>query len=257
MLKFLTQYPGGDSVLRPLDFIPSWYFFKNKRHTHTHTTFERIGVLRLCALKDKIVARVVIYSLGRIFTNSSWTDWCGTLLSIRFLDWKRSLHEEGKESLVCLLHCLRTKRRVAQPGRSERRLLSRAPCETQPKWWKELSAPDKINSISQRVLHRTREGTDANARFLAGYWSLREMLFLCFPCLLQGTVVQCSVYRGVMCTGLPWVPAVCMWYTADWTLSFILQSVKNAILNRKTSAPAKSWRKCEYVVRLKDSEYLF
>lgn len=233
---------------------PAGISLRTKGTPHTRTTFERIR--GLCALKDKIVAGVVICSLGRIFTNSGWTDWCGTLLSIRFLDWKRSLHEESKESLVCLLHCRRTGRRVAQPGRSKRHLLSRAPCETQPKWWKDLSAPDKT-SISQRVLHRTEEGKDANARFLAGCWSLWETLFLCFPCLLQAIEVQCNVYRGVMCTGLLWVPAVCMWYTAGCALSFTLQSVKSAILNRKTSAPAKSWRKCEYVVRLKDLGYLF
>lgn len=57
---------------------------------------------------------------------------------VMFLDCKRSLPEEGKESLVCLFHCLRAERRVAQPRRSKRHLLSRAPCETQPRWWKDL-----------------------------------------------------------------------------------------------------------------------
>lgn len=64
-----------------------------------------------------------------------------------------------------------------------------------------------------------------------------------------------AVYTEVWCAQA--CRGCLQFYTADRTLSFILQSVKSAILNRKTSAPAKSCRKCEYVVRLKDLEYLF
>lgn len=78
-----------------------------------------------------------------------------------------------------LLHCLRTESRAAQPGRSRRCSLARAPCETA----QAMGAPRSSRQNQQPRPESAAQdwgGKDANARLLAGYRCLWEIPFRVF-----------------------------------------------------------------------------
>lgn len=125
-----------------------------------------------------------------------------------------------------LFHCLRTESRAAQPGRSRRCSLARAPCETA----QAMGAPRSSRQNQQpRPESAARDwgGKDANARLWLDIGVCGKSLSVCFPCLLpQAVMAQRGACRGVMCTALP-QPLTCTLARGQPQAALHLSSLKS------------------------------
>lgn len=141
-----------------------------------------------------------------------------------------------------LFHCLRAESRAAQPGRSRRCSLARAPCETA----QAMGAPRSSRQNQQPRPESAAQDWGAKMQ-MPDFWLdigvCGKSLSVCFPCVLpQAAMAQRGACRGVMCTALLQLLTCTLVRSHPQAALHLssLKSVKSIILDGKRSPSVKS-----------------